>query len=104
VSQNVHFTESSTPGTLLNLGKAGLEWIGLEAVGGVVLGIPSAILAYFLCLWAVVKYRTTQLNRRIELMRARVHEAQVETDQKTPAHAGPEKADDVPPPAGESKA
>jgi len=103
VSQSVHFTENSTLGTLLNLGKSGLEWLGLEAVGGVVLGIPSAILAYFLCLWAVVKYRTTQLNRRIEQMRQRVHEAELETNQKTPAHAEPEKADDVPPPAGESK-
>ena len=41
-------------------------------IGGVVLGLLAGPLAYFLALFAVVRYRVARLNRRIEKMRRRI--------------------------------
>ena len=60
---------------VLRFGRLGLTWIGVEFVGGLIVGIAGAIPAYFLALFAVVRYRRARLARRIARMRERMEQA-----------------------------
>ena len=60
---------------LLRIGKAGLTWIAVEFVGGMVVGPVTAVPAYFIALFAVVKYRRARLARRIAKMHERMEQA-----------------------------
>ena len=73
------------------IAKLGVEAIAVETVGAVIVGAVSAPIAYFLCLYAVVKYRTARLNRRIKKMRERIQQA------KTPAPQQPGAVQAAPP-------
>ena len=71
---------------LLSLGGRGLQWIGIESVGAVLVGSISAGIAYFLALFGVIRYRTARLNRRIRAMHRRIEQAQAEADQSSTTH------------------
>jgi hypothetical protein len=73
------------------IAKLGVEAIAVETVGAVIVGAVSAPIAYVLCLYAVVKYRTARLNRRIKKMRERIQQA------KTPAPQQPGAVQAAPP-------
>lgn len=75
---NIDFSAS-----LLSLSKEGLYWIGVEAVGAVVVGVVTFPIAYLVALWVVVGYRRARLNRRIERMRAQLEEVE-EVDSENP--------------------
>ena len=63
---------------LLRLGKLGLTWMGVEFIGGLIVGAISAVPAYFLSLLAVVRYRRARIARRIARMRQRMQQADAE--------------------------
>lgn len=74
-------------GLFAHFTKLGLKWIAVEFLGAIIVGGISAVPAYFLALFAIVRYRTARLNRRIQRVRARMAQG-VSPAQRTPPPTG----------------
>ena len=84
---NAEMTQTDAGWSILRLGKAGLGWIGLEMLGAAIVGVITAVPAYFLSLFGVIRYRTARLNRRIKKMRRRLQQADTSTASSPPSTA-----------------
>lgn len=78
--------------SLVYISKLGLQWVALELLGATICGTLSAVAAYFLMLFAVIRYRTVRLNRRIRRVRARIMQAQQEAEERS-RHPSGDSAD-----------
>ena len=85
---SVDLTETKIGWNILRLGKVGLQWMGVELLGAVVVGAITAVPAYFLALFGVIGYRRARLNRRIQKMRQRIEQAESRPSRKPGAAPG----------------
>jgi hypothetical protein len=67
---------------LLSLGKTGLTWMWVEFVGALIVGSLNAIIAYFVAMFAVVRFRRARLNRHMKEMKERLEEDPQDEDQQ----------------------
>jgi len=75
--------------------KAGPRVIYTELIGGLVVGIITAIPAYFLALLGIVRYRRVRLNRRIERMRRRITQTPAHTEKDPGSNNSRSRSDDA---------
>jgi len=96
-SGNADMSQTDAGWSILRLAKAGLGWLGIEMLGAAILGVITAVPAYFLSLFGVIRYRTARLNRRIKKMRRRLQQADASTASGPPStengHSKGETAD-----------
>jgi hypothetical protein len=57
------------------VGKLTLEWMAIETVGAVIVGIVTGVPAYFLVLFGLKRWRAARLNRRLQRMNDRLKQA-----------------------------
>jgi len=72
VTGREHVREAGFLVGVVNFGRLGLEWMAVELLGAIIVGSVSAVAAYFLALFALIRYRRARLRRRIQKMRERL--------------------------------